>query len=76
MILSRLAVTSQDYKPSKGNVGSFETRGVNSEFDSRVSVRPSNRPSLPTLFPTPIRKGKRRKRERESESESELENTN
>ena len=28
--------------PSKGNVGSFETRGVNSEFDSRVSVRPSN----------------------------------
>jgi hypothetical protein len=39
---SRLAVTSQHYKPSKGNVGSFETRGVNSEFDSRVSVRPSN----------------------------------
>ena len=38
---SRLAVTSQHYKPSKGNVGSFETRGVNSEFDSRVSVRPS-----------------------------------
>ena len=46
---SRLAVTSQHYKPSKGNVGSFETRGVNSEFDSRVSVRPSNRPNINSL---------------------------
>ena len=37
-----LAVTSQHQKRSKGNVGSRETRDVNSEFDSRVSVRPSN----------------------------------
>ena len=60
-----LAVTFQHQKPSKGNVGSFETRDVNSEFESRVSVRPSNRTLSKLhffLFPMLRGIGKKRKK--------------